>query len=259
MMNDQEIINKCIELFRAIPGASLQAILKTDRAGDTVDNGMGVEFDLKPYYVLYRLETREVGSRSDLHNQASSAFYKSDLDHLISSDTTLSDDIEDDIERYRSVDDYNPIWITPDYKKVEPPRVTIEKHSGNISLKADRSYKMFISYDDLQRYLKDKKTYYYQCDLFSALIERLQTTHQMVDNLYFVTDKAKLKETIYTEKGIVFFFKISDTYEVLEGNDRLFFAVSDPNPKMVETLENKELISEIAKEGKKRLERYQSH
>lgn len=256
MITDQEIINKCAELYDSIDGVNLIAILKTDRAGDTVDNGMGVEFDIKPYYLLYQIETREVSAKGDIFSKASNVLYDNDLDKYISSDMLHSDELEEDIERYHSVDNYNPIWISPKYKKTKPPSLSLERHTGDISIVAKKQYKLFMSYEELKRYLKDKKSYFYQCDLFNMLVEQIQKSHKILDNEYYVSDKTKLKETIYTEKGIEFYFKISNCHGIVDGHDRLFFPISDPNPGLVKALENKKLIVGIIESAKTKMNKF---
>lgn len=259
MYTDQQIIDKCISLYNKLDSVNLVAILKTDRAGDSVDNGMGVDFDLKPYYLLYQIESREVRQKKDAYSEASQVLYDNELYDFVSSDYVHSDDLEEDIERYRSVDNYNPIWISPDYKGTRPPDLSLQYHVGDISINTSRSYILFISYEELKRYTKEKKSYYYQCDLFRVLVEQAHKNHKITDNKYYITDKARLKETIYTEKGIEFYFEVKDRIGINSNRERLNFPISDSNPEIIEAIENTNLISDIRKTCVEKLKNFLSN
>lgn len=259
MHTDQEIIDKCVALFSKLEKVHLVAILKTDRAGDTVNNGMGVEFDVKPYYLLYQIESRKVHQTESSFSEVSRILYDNGMDEYISSDSIHSDKLEEDIERYRSVDNYNPIWISADYKEIDKPTLSLQRHVGDISVCTSRSYILSISYEELKRYTKEKKSYYYQYDLFRVLVEQVQKKHKITDNEHFITDRAKLKQTIYTEKGIEFYFEVKDRIGILSDFSRLSFPISDSNPEIVGALEDTKLISDIKKACKEKWKKFFSN
>lgn len=52
------LLNRIIKFFDKIDCPALY-ILKTPRAGEEVDNGYGVEFDLPPYFVIFSGEIED--------------------------------------------------------------------------------------------------------------------------------------------------------------------------------------------------------
>jgi len=156
-MQDNVFIDKCLEAFKDLKEVELIAILKTDKVGDTVENHMGIEFDLKKYYVLYQTISKETGGNSVAWEVASRAIYDNDLDEWASSGYVHSDNVEEDIDRYRSVDNYEPIWMSKNYKKTDPAKVNISRHNGSLKIQSKRTYKISITYEELKRYIRDKK------------------------------------------------------------------------------------------------------
>jgi hypothetical protein len=107
-MND-EMVQKIVSLFDFV-GCPALFVLKTSRAGEEVENGMGVDFDLATYAVIHEGSLYD----SDLGEDKYSAVYKfehennTDIMHFDKEGCTPNPEAL--CENLKEMDGYEIVW-----------------------------------------------------------------------------------------------------------------------------------------------------
>ena len=200
-----------IDFFKSDSGTLF--LLKTDRAGEEVDNGMGVDFDLKPYAVLtVNSDLKNPrGVRGEVSDEKIREFLMDKVMIL-----TTREDRETVAEMMgRLADDgYTPIWTNGEYKYPDDPITTIERLGTTVSFKVTRSYTLRASFEEIKKYYETRRNpSNYGSDLFNYLLGRNPEHKAITDKTRFLSDSAKLESIKFDAEEILFCFECALEYE----------------------------------------------
>jgi len=117
MAETEEVIKRIVDLYQKHKTPAL-VILKTSRAGEEVENGYGVDFDLPEYAVIY--DDSNEGERSMLdRNHDRYEMERQDFPDIFEFSLTGCPSVEDLIQEMFDRDKYEVIWRAPEKSKKE--------------------------------------------------------------------------------------------------------------------------------------------
>jgi len=185
------------------------ALLKTPRAGEEVENGHGVEFELPPYALICK--------DKDLLKLDGEKVNMFDVDGCRSLDGM--------IENLRDMDGYEVVWKNEAY--VEPSRPVPEVMPDGyafIEVRTGLRYTMKVKYDDLKTYFGERtKPSGNPHDLFIDILEFSPDFDRIVGNRSFPGDVARLEGTSFDGEGVTFEFVCGGRGESVCAGDKYHF------------------------------------
>ena len=192
-------------------------LLKTDRAGEEVDNMMGVEFELKPYAVIV------LGHR---------LFSPDNVMVLTSREDP--EQIEDMLHRLKG-DGYKVIYQNEAYKYPDEPVTRLERIDTDISFTIKKTYNLRISHEELNKYYKSRKDpSTYKSDLFNYLVEKNKEAVRGFSKDRFISGQIKLEEVFFNGDDVIFQYSCKmESSKNINGipsrfeNHKLFKQISD--------------------------------
>jgi hypothetical protein len=98
------VIESIIDLFKSINAPAL-VVLKTQRAGEEVDNGYGVDFDLPPFAVIHQGSIHVEERYKKVYE-----WQRENKTELLKFDSTRCTSIEALCQELKETDDYNIVW-----------------------------------------------------------------------------------------------------------------------------------------------------
>jgi hypothetical protein len=192
-------------------------LLETSRAWEEVDNGMGMDFDLKPYAIV----TLD-------HDM------KPCLDNLVFFENVIVLNSTEDEKRIKGIlsnlanDGYKVIWKNILYKYPRAPKSTLDRTGTAIKLKIHKEYTLKVTYEELKKYYASRfKASTSERDIFFDLLDKNPEARALAPEDRFLGDSAKLKDTKYDADGVTFTFSFIYEYEkVVQERDWDFDPIS---------------------------------
>ncbi len=176
------------------------AFLKTPRVGEVVDSGMGVDFELKEYVLIYK---RKKGSTY----RSSEIFYMEPFDEKLKAfDYDNCRTLDGMIEELNSVDAYELLWKNDEYKPREAIKSVLEEQANTLTITFSKTYTLLISFDELNKYIANISNNDATVDtiLLDALKDR-PDFGDIVGNVYY--PNVGVSETRLVDNGVLFIFK----------------------------------------------------
>ena len=181
-------------------------ILKTPRVGTEVDNGMGVEFNLKEYTLIYKFEKGSCDGGSLMGSFIDMERRYPDLTVMLMNIDNISS-LKDAMEELKEKDDYNVIWKSDDYQEPAKYKSKLYRNGISVNVTLQKEYTLEISYSEIKRYCSNKSN---KCisndDLFFDILRDMTDYEPVISNSTFPRDVAKLGDIFFTEHGIIFMF-----------------------------------------------------
>lgn len=151
-------------------------ILKTPRAGDTVDNGMGVEFDLREWALIYKRpkNSKRRSLELEIYNiQREAEDWSGNVD-IQMFDVDSCSSIDGMIKEMNETDGYEVQWRDTTFVE---NRINSELIVGetNVEIKDKRYFDLKLSYEEIKKYISAKSdSYMHAWDLFSYALRDQQ-------------------------------------------------------------------------------------
>lgn len=181
-------------------------ILKTPKAGETVDNGMGVEFDLPPFAMIFKM-TREADPRCDewiFSDPPFGAYPDSKVKTFNVENITSIDGM---VENLRDMDEYEVIWKNEEYKPRDPIVSKLEIQGNHLDLVYTNSYSLTVSFEEMRKYISDKsRDFESEREVFITALQEHKDFDTIVGNRYYPWDVVKYGDCKITETGLIFTF-----------------------------------------------------
>jgi len=185
-------------------------ILKTPLVGETVDNGMGVDFDLKEYALIFKYDK----GYTMLNSELSHAFYELERESdapgfgVMNMDVEGVTSIDDIINELNERDKYEVIWRDESYKDPDKYKAELFRDAISVSLNVTKTYSLKVKFSEIIKYCSNKSSgYAYKSDFFNDVLRDHIEFDEVVNNRTFPGDSAKMKDFHFSEDGIVFVFE----------------------------------------------------
>jgi hypothetical protein len=166
-------------------------VLQSSKVGDTVDNGCGVEFDIKEYAIV---ALKDVSDKFDDEKYMCLTVEESETAMLGMLDRLYEDG-------------YEIIWNNKEYKLLEQTKFEIVRCGVDVSVKIHRMYRLTIKFDDIRKHYADRVnvTELNTHDLFYQLFENGKLSN-LATGAGFVTDNVRLDDVKIRQDELVFEF-----------------------------------------------------
>jgi len=190
-MSDQVMIQYCEE-----HKDNCIVLLKTPRAGEKVDNGVGVDFEITPYFVI--CHDRD---KIDIKIEEKDRW---NLIHNFEIENCKS--LQGMIDTLKKTDGYEVIWRNAEYKEPSKMKSELTIGAGKIEceLKIEGSIK--ILYSDLSKYFEERvNPSNWQHDVFHKALEDYNDQKDMV-GCRFLGDATHLTNIMYFKDHVEFEF-----------------------------------------------------
>ena len=199
-----DIIKRICEENHAIP----IVILETPLAGETVDNGMGVEHSLSKYALIFKYNKGYSMFNSDL----SHSFYKIENISIAQFDVENLESLDGMIQELYDVDKYQVVWRDEKYKEPSKYKSKWYRDAIAIEMSLTKQYSLKVTFDEIRRYCSDKSCgYAYKGDLFKDFLRDHEYFDDVVANRTYPGDSAHLQDMHFCEDGVVFVFQCKDS------------------------------------------------
>jgi hypothetical protein len=171
-------------------------LLQTDLVGEEVDNGMGVEFELKRFVII------------SIKGEG-----KTNFDDVMWLEVSEDENHVKDMLARLASDGYVIIWKNEEYSYPQPVIGTIQRLGTEVTLKVERTYSFKITYEDLKKYYTDRKSASeYEHDLFYYLLEKHPDIEKIATGAGWLSDQVKMQDRFYDKDGISFTFTCKNTH-----------------------------------------------
>jgi len=166
-------------------------VLKSSKAGSEVDNGYGVEFDIKEYAVVARRQLDQF-----------------DDDTVMCLVVEESESIVGQTLNRLYEDAYTVIYKNENYKYPEKAKVQIDRCGTNVNVTVDRLYRLAIKFDDIKKYCADRVniTELTTQDLFYQLFDSSSLSDILATGGGFVADNTTIDFVQVTGDELIFKF-----------------------------------------------------
>lgn len=181
-------------------------LLKTPRAGEEVDNGMGVDFEISPYSIICH-DREKIKLKFDGKSDMESIMETSNLTHNFEIESCNS--LQGMIDNLKEMDGYEVIWRNSEYK--EPSELKSELHIGEGDIECNLTIvgSLKVLYSDIANYFKERvNPSNWQSDIFRKAIENHNNKKDMV-GCRFIGDSARIKNVMYYDDHIKFVFNMT--------------------------------------------------
>jgi hypothetical protein len=233
-MTDQEMTQYCEE-----HKDNCIVLLKTPRAGDEVDNGMGVEFELTPYALICH-DRDKIKLKFDGKNDIESMMRTSDIVNRFEIDNCKS--LQAMIDNLKETDGYDVIWRNADYKEPHDLKSELQIGGGSIDCKIVIHGSLKVFYSDLATYFKERvNTSNYDSDIFRKAMEAHNDKTDII-GCRFIGDSAHITDTLYFEDHVVLMFDMtsSSRFDFDGETSKKFLPVND-------TIDKRSMLSNLVK------------
>jgi hypothetical protein len=182
-------------------------VLETPLAGETVDNGMGVESSLPRYALIFKYDK----GYNMLNSELSYAFYDYKDIKVGQFDVDNVDTLDGMVEELYDIDKYEVKWKDESYKDPQEYKSELFREAVCLELNLIKLYSLKVTFDEIKRYCADKSCgYAYKSDFFNDLLRDHPDFDTVVNNRSFPGDSAKLTDMHFCENGVVFVFQCKD-------------------------------------------------
>lgn len=126
-------------------------ILKTPRAGETVDNGMGVDFELAEWALIFKKTKESSKSAFDFEfgtrhqEELKISIKKFNVDRM--------DSLEGMIQELKETDAYEVVWQDKTYKGPEAIKATLTRTGVGFSVDCVKWYSVSVTYEEAKKYI----------------------------------------------------------------------------------------------------------
>lgn len=182
-------------------------VLETPLAGETVDNGMGVESSLPRYALIFKYDK----GYNMLNSELSYAFYDYKDIKVGQFDADNITAIDDMINELSDTDKYEVKWRDKSYRDPQEYKSELFREAISLELRLVRLYSLKVTFDEIGRCCADKSCgYAYKGDFFNDILRDHPDFDTVVNNRSFPSDSAKLTDMHFCENGVVFVFQCKD-------------------------------------------------
>jgi hypothetical protein len=197
MIFDRDIIQYCEQ-----NKDNCIALLKTPRAGENVENGMGVDFDLPPYSIIcHDRDKIKLDDAVKNYIPATLLVQKFEIENCKS--------LQGMIDELKERDAYEVIWRDETYKEPDKLKSELKIGDGDIECRLSISGSIKIYYSDLSKYFSDRvNPSNWQSDIFHEAIEDYNDKTDII-GCRFIGDSAHLENVLYFKDYMEFVFSIS--------------------------------------------------
>jgi len=186
-------------------------ILETDRAGNTVDNGMGVDFDLDRYVLIYR-DNDPQGKYDKIYK----AFEHSEELDVNTFDINGCDSVDRFIVELGG-DGYKVIWENGDYKVPAFIKSDLKRISLLVEIKEVRKYELIVTYEEIKKYLNSSCQIKYHHDLLLKILKDSPERNNIFNEGRYELDKVGDVLVRFGENSIIYSFTV-DNVKTIENN-----------------------------------------
>lgn len=191
-------------------------VLETPLAGETVDNGMGVDSSLSQYALIFKYDK----GYDMLNSELSHAFYEYKDIQISQFDVDNVDTIDGMVEELYDVDKYQVQWRDESYKDPVKYKSELFREAICLELSVSRLYSLKVTFNEIGRYCAEKSCgYAYKGDFFNDILRDHPDFDTVVNNRSFPSDSSKLTDMHFCEDGVVFIFQCKDAGSVSYDNE----------------------------------------
>lgn len=175
-------------------------LMETDMAGQEVDNGMGVDFELSRFALIYRGKKK--------HDVMDVLARENILDEVNTFDINGCSSLDEMVEELASTDGYKEIYRNTDFREPEQVKADLIRKSVCVEVKEVRNYELLVPYSEIDKYLKETEQECYDRDLLLEILEHHAEKENVFREGRFNRDQVRTDGIIFCEGYLKFVFRI---------------------------------------------------